>query len=364
MTQTALHTPSSTRWALGQRLSALAHRITTPLIPDDYVDLFNPLWSSTELRGRIVAVDHETADTVTLTIRPGRGWQSYLPGQYTRLGVDIDGIRRWRCYSFTSDPARTDGLITLTVKAIPDGLVSNHLVSNAKVGEYVHLGLPEGDFQLPAVKPSKLLFLTAGSGITPIMGMLRSFELEDVVVLHSALTREGVIFGAELRALHEAGTITLIERHTDIDGMLDITALAEIVSDWRERATWACGPAGLMAAAEAHWTANDVPDQLNIERFKPHISVEPGAGGTVTFTKSGVTKDFDGAQPILTQAEDAGVIMPFGCRMGVCHRCVLPLRSGAVRDLRDGTVTTAAPGDGVIIQTCINAAAGPCEIDN
>lgn len=364
MTHTTVNRAVTARWALGERLTALAHKITTPLVPDDYVDLFNPLWSSTELRGRIVAVKRETADAVTLTIRPGRGWESHAPGQYVRFGVDIDGIRRWRCYSFTSDPARRDGFIELTIKAIPNGLVSNHVVDNAQVGQYVHLGLPEGDFVLPEQKPAKILFLTAGSGVTPIMGMLRTHELEDVVVLHSALTRDGVIFGDELRSLHAAGDIRLIEFHTDTDGMLDIAGLDAIVPDWRERDTWACGPAGLMAAAESHWTSNDVVDRLNIERFKPHIAVEAGAGGTVTFTKSGVTRDFDGAQPILVQAEEAGVVMPFGCRMGVCHRCVLPLKSGAVRDLRDGTVTTAAPGDGVQIQTCINAAAGPCEIDN
>ncbi|CAM3947394.1 ferredoxin reductase [Smaragdicoccus niigatensis] len=356
--------PRSARKALGQRVAAFAHRITTPLVPDDYIDLFNPLWSAETLRGRITAVKPETADAVTLTIRPGRGWSTHVPGQYLRFGVDIDGIRRWRAYSFTSDPARQDGLIEITVKAIPEGLVSNHVVQNAKVGEYVHLSLPEGDFVLPETKPAKILFLTAGSGVTPIMGMLRTHDLDDVVVLHSALTRDGVIFGDELRALHTAGTIRLIEKHTDVDGLLDITTLDEIVPDWRERDVWACGPAGLMAAAEAHWTTNDVVDRLNIERFKPHIAVEAGAGGTVSFTKSNVTKEFDGGKPILDQAEEAGVIMPFGCRMGVCHRCVLPMKSGAVRDLRDGTITTAAPGDGVMIQTCINAAAGPCEIEN
>src|SRR5690349_7440773 len=105
--------PRSARKALGQRVAAFAHRVTTPLIPDDYIDLFNPLWSPTTLRGRIEAVKHETAEAVTLTIRPGRGWESHAPGQYVRFGVDIDGIRRWRAYSFTIDPARHDGLIEI-----------------------------------------------------------------------------------------------------------------------------------------------------------------------------------------------------------------------------------------------------------
>ena len=79
---------------------------------------------------------------------------------------------------------------------------------------------------------------------------------------------------------------------------------------------------------------------------------------------NGTTVEADGATPILTAAEEAGVLMPSGCRMGVCFGCVLPLREGTVRDLRNGEITTALPGDGVIIQTCINAAAGDCTLDH
>ena len=99
-----------------------------------------------------------------------------------------------------------------------------------------------------------------------------------------------------------------------------------------------------------------------MERFRSSF-VEPGEGGAVTFA-SGAVVEADGSTPILDAAENAGVLMPSGCRMGICYGCVLPLREGAVRDLRNGEVTTAAPGDGVVVQTCINAAAGPCEIEH
>ena len=96
--------------------------------------------------------------------------------------------------------------------------------------------------------------------------------------------------------------------------------------------------------------------------------VVAGEGGTVTFAKAGTVVEADGSTPILTAAEDAGVLMPSGCRMGICYGCVLPLREGAVRDLRNGALTTVTPGEsdngGVLIQTCINAAAGPCDIDH
>jgi ferredoxin len=90
--------------------------------------------------------------------------------------------------------------------------------------------------------------------------------------------------------------------------------------------------------------------------------VVTGDGGTVSFGTSGRQVEADGSTPLLDVGEDAGVLMRSGCRMGICFGCVVPLESGAVRDLRSGAVTTAQPGDGVQVQTCISAAAGPCEI--
>jgi ferredoxin len=119
----------------------------------------------------------------------------------------------------------------------------------------------------------------------------------------------------------------------------------------------------MLEALEAHWEAAGRADRLYTERFRPTV-VATGEGGTVSFTRNGTTLESDGATPILDAAEDAGVLMPSGCRMGICYGCVLPLREGAVRDLRNGEVTTAAPGDGVLIQTCVSAAAGACDIDH
>src|SRR4051794_932400 len=352
------------RVALRDRVLKLAELITTPLLPSDYLDLVDPLRSGADLRGRIEAVLPETRDAATIVIRPGRSWKGHTPGQYVRIGIDVDGVRQWRAYSLTSHLGRTDGCIAVTVKAIPDGKVSNHLVHRTKPGTIVQLDQATGEFVLPAERPAKALFVTAGSGITPVMGMLRNHpELADVVLVHSAPTRDDVVFGDELRALAADGRIRLIERHTDVDGMLDAAAIAELVPDLAERATWACGPVGMLEALEAHWAAAGLGDRLYTERFRPTVLVT-GEGGAVTVAKSGTTVEADGANPVLDAAEDAGLLMPSGCRMGICYGCVLPLREGAVRDLRNGEITTAAPGDGVLIQTCVSAAAGACDIDH
>ena len=365
------------RPSLRRRLLALAERATSPLLPADYLDLFDPLRPGADLRGRIVAVQPETADAATIVIRPGADWAGHVPGQYVRIGVDVDGVRQWRAYSLTHGP-RADGNISITVKAVPGGLVSNHLVREARPATLVHLEQAQGEFVLPT-DGGKLLFVTAGSGVTPVIGMLRNLfpvaddgvvrlarsAAYDIVVVHVAPSEPDSIFIHNLRALDEAGLIRLVARYDDEHGVLDVEDLDTLVPDLHERMTLACGPGGLLDALQRHHDERGL--ELLTEQFRAGTLVV-GEGGTVGFTGSGTTVAADGATPILDAAEAAGVLMPSGCRMGICFGCVLPLREGAVRDLRTGAVTTATPGEtegqGVPIQTCISAAAGACVIDH
>lgn len=355
---------SMTAPTLRRAAARVAGLVATPLVPADFVDLIDPLRSRSRLRARVLAVRPETRDAATLLLRPGRGWAGHVPGQYVRIGVDVDGVRRWRAYSVTSPP-RPDRRIAITVKAIDGGVVSTHLVRRTPPGTVVQLDAATGDFVLPAERPAKALFVTGGSGITPVMGMLRHAggELADAVLVHSAPTPADVLFAGELRALARAGRVRLVEWHSDTAGFLTPDALAAAVPDLAERETWACGPVGLLDALEKHWAGLGLADRLHTERFRPTVVVA-GDGGTVTFAGSGVSVPAGGATPLLDAGEEAGVLMPSGCRMGICFGCVLPLREGAVRDLRTGELTTAAAGDGVKIQTCISAAAGDCVIDH
>ncbi len=349
---------------LSGRIWKLAQKATTPLVPADYLDMIAPLRSGADLRARVQEVHVETRDAVTLVLKPGTSWRGHTPGQYIRIGIDIDGVRQWRAYSLTSKLRRTDKCISVAVKAIPDGRVSNHIVRRVKPGQLIYLDQAAGDFTIEAEQSTKVLFVTAGSGITPVMGILRNSlaQCPDVTVVHSAPTRSDVIFGSELRQLAASGAIRLIEQHTDAHGMLSAQQLAALVPDLAERQTWACGPTGLLDALEDHWGELGIENQLHTERFRPSV-VTPGEGGKVRFAKSGKEAHADGATPLLEVGEEAGVLMPFGCRMGVCFGCVVPLNEGAVRDLRNGDLTVAAPGDGVRIQTCISAAAASCDID-
>jgi stearoyl-CoA 9-desaturase NADPH oxidoreductase len=371
--------------ARGWRARAIrvAEAATTPLVPADFLDLFAPLRPGADLRGRVESVHPETADAATLFIRPGADWAGHVPGQYVRIGVDVDGVRCWRAYSLTHGP-RSDGRISITVKAVPEGKVSSYLVRRTKPGTLLHLEQAAGEFVLPTPasvepEPTKLLFVTAGSGITPVIGMLRNLfpstdsgvlrparsTSYDIVVLHVAPTEPDSIFLRDLRAMAAIDAIQLVARYDDEHGLLDLADLDTLVPDLAERTTFACGPGGLLDAISAHHQERGLP--LFTEQFRVS-TVASGEGGTVSFERSGVDVTCDGARPILEQAEDAGVLMPSGCRMGICYTCVLPLREGAVRDLRTGELTTAVPGEtvpgGVPVQTCINAAAGPCQFDH
>ena len=357
----------TTQVRFGAAVRALISPVTTPLLPDDYLKLINPLWSARELRGRIVEVRPETADSATLVIKPGWGFNAdHRPGQYIGIGLLVDGRWRWRSYSLTSPPRATGSrTLSITVKAMPEGFLSTHLVSGVHPGTVVRLAAPQGNFVLPEPPPPAVLFLTAGSGITPVMSMLRTMvrrnsPMTDVVHVHSAPTPADVMFGDELNALARSRSgYRLTVRATRTEGRLDPSRIDDVVPDWRERQTWACGPEGLLAEAESAWAAAGISDRLHLERFAAGRGAAPAGGGSVTFARSGVTRTADAATSLLEAGEQAGVRMPFGCRMGICHTCVVSLLDGRAVDLRNGT--EHEPGSRV--QVCVTAPSGDCVVD-
>jgi len=348
-------------------LRRAASVLTTPLAPEDFLNLVNPLVSTRQLRGIVTKVVPETADSATIHFRPGKGWNAHRAGQWARIGVEIDGVRQWRSYSLSA-AAGHDPAITVTAL----GFVSTALVRNTKPGDVLFLDTPQGDFVLPQ-HPRPLLMLTAGSGLTPVMSMIRTLVPRrpdaDVVLVHSSGTRADALFHDELLELADQFPGLTVKHWYTREGQgrrMDLTDFADLETlcpDWRSRAAYACGPSDFLDAATALWETSGIESEasLTIERFAPALL--PGAGGEgglVTFEKSDKEIEVDGDVPLLEAGEQCGVVMPSGCRMGICRSCLTPLVSGRVRDLRTGDVH----GDeGELIQTCINAAAGPVHLD-
>ncbi|MEP7019677.1 MAG: ferredoxin reductase [Pseudonocardiales bacterium] len=350
-----------------RRALRLARALTTPLLPDDYLALINPKWSTRELTGTIVRIRRETADAATVVIKPDFPWPGHVSGQYLRIGMEVNGIRRWRAYTITSDPSHPEGVLSITVKYTEGGRMSPIFVRQAQPGQVVFLGEVEGTFGIPVPCRPKMLFLSAGSGITPIMSMLRELErrdaLADAVHVHSSRDAEDMIFGGMLRRLakrHEG--YQLCEIHTSRDPRFSPDQLDRLCPDWRDRETFLSGPRKMIDAVRECFEGDGLDGQLHTERFQPVIGTGggEGSGGTVHLRVSDCDTECEPGMSILVGGENAGAKLMFGCRMGICHTCVGRLREGTVRDLRTGELTQAS---GQMVRVCINAPEGHVEVD-
>ncbi|HEY1075215.1 MAG TPA: ferredoxin reductase [Fontimonas sp.] len=342
-------------------LAVLAAPLTYPLNPAEYL---RP--AIAENSAVVEGLDPATAEAMTVTLRPQHRLPVHQAGQFIRFGVDIDGVRHWRCYSISSAPERADGCLTITVKAIDGGRVSHHVGKQLSLGERVYLEAPAGEFVLPPVLPERLLFITAGSGITPVMSMLASLEargsLPQITLIHSAPDAASMIFADALLDMAARNPqLTLHCHYTRTQGRLDLAQLQTLCPDWQQRPTWACGPDAMLQMFEDRWQQAGVAEQLHVERFRPRAATVDGVAqtGTVRFGKTGTSVSGRSDQNVLELAELNGLSPEHGCRMGICHGCTVTLKSGCVRDLRNGQ-TFAEEGD--LVQICVCAPVGDIEI--
>ena len=342
--------------------SSFVGALASPLSVDDYLSLIDSRLSLSEPRGRVTHVVRQTPDSVTLEIEPNDNWQGHRPGQHVLLGVDLDGVRHSRCFSVVSAP--NEPMIEVTIKRNGDGRVSNFLVDHAERGQLVHLSPAEGDFYPHAEAPRKALLLSAGSGITPVMSVLRHWiardEVADVVFVHYARTRDDMIYAAELEAMAQRHDGLRVETVFTADGgrRLDDATLDALVPDLAQRPTWLCGPAGFMDAAEPLIAARS-NKTLHREQFAATRREAAHGEGAVRFLNSDVAASGESGS-LLEVAEGAGLKPNYGCRMGICHACKCRVAEGSVRDLRTNRVRDVRDTD---IQLCIHAAAGDVAVE-
>ncbi|WP_431924897.1 ferredoxin reductase [Amycolatopsis tucumanensis] len=346
------------------RLAAIAEALLTPHGIDRYLELVDPMLVRREIRGEVTAVEHQTPDTVTLTLKPSSAWRGFQAGQYVRVSVDIDGVRRTRCYSPAGSQHR-DGRLELTIKA--QGLVSQHLY-RARPGWVLGLSQADGTFTLPEPRPEKLLLISGGSGITPLMSMLRTLADEghqgEVVFLHYANTPDDVLYARELARQAPNVRVVLACTHAaggELSGFFSREHLVEAAPWYAGALTYLCGPAPLMDSVRAVYDSEQLSEQLITEEFTPPELVidESAAEGTVRFAHSGVEFPNSG-RPLLEQAEEAGLRPEHGCRMGICFSCTKVKARGRVRNAKSGEVSGEENEE---IQLCISVPAGDVEID-
>jgi ferredoxin-NADP reductase len=337
--------------------SPLVDLLTGPHGVDRYTELVAPTWTQGDARAKVIAVRRQTPRSVTVTLEPNRAFTGFRAGQHINLTVEINGRRRTRPYS----PASAEGAphIELTIGRHDGGLVSTYLYDHARPGMVVGLNSVGGDFVLPAVRPKSILFVSGGSGITPVMSMLRTLRAEGfdgaIAFIHYARSAEEACYRDELDALPNVHVLHGYTRSTegaDLDGRFGADHLAVAMPE--PDAVYVCGPPQLVHAVREH-CAN-----VSSESFVPPIftvSAE-ASGGTVAFADSGVEVTDDG-RPLLEQAEAAGLNPESGCRMGICHSCTRRKTRGAVKNLITGAVSSADEED---VQICVSVPVGDVDL--
>jgi ferredoxin-NADP reductase len=366
----AAASPPSRR--LGTRLlrSSFVDLLLGPHGVDRYLELVRPAATVLDARAAVLAVRHQTPRSATLTLRPNRAWSGFQAGQYVRAGFEIDGVRCTRTYSPAGSEHDGGDRVELTVTAHPGGRVSPHLVDALAPGAVVHLGPAQGEFVLPAERPARLALVSGGSGITPVLAMLRTLCAEghtgEILFLHHARTRDDWLYEEEVRALAAAHrNVRVIYRATRGADAGRRVSPATLATDFGvDAGTWAavCGPPALLEATRTAWSElGGARERLLEETFTPlALSAPDGAAeGTLRFLRS-ERRAAIGAGTLLEQAEEAGLRPDFGCRMGICHTCTCRKTAGAVRNLRTGEVSTEEDED---IQLCVSVPAGDVALE-
>ncbi len=337
---------------------------------DGYLEQISPTMVTGECRAEVVAVSRGTDDSVTLSLRPNRAWRGFRAGQFVQVSVEIAGVRHTRCYSPAS-PEDAGRELEITVKRHPDGLVSNFFADQARPGLVIGLSQADGDFHLPDSRPDSILLIGGGSGITPLMAILRTLCAEEyagqIALIQYAPDPDRTIYREELdRMAAEKPNFRLARSYTrapgagELDGHFSPTHLPQADPSFADAETFACGPPALLDAVRGTW-ANGLEQRLHVESFVPPSLLpigEPGTG-SIRFAGSDLEVENSGAS-ILEQAEKAGVPAESGCRMGICHTCTCRKVSGTVKNLLTEEVS-AAPDEA--IQLCVSAPLGDLVID-
>jgi stearoyl-CoA 9-desaturase NADPH oxidoreductase len=378
---------------IAQRLlhSSLLEALAYPHGVDRYVELISPLLVKREVRAEITAVRHQTPRSVTLTLSPNENWHGIRAGQFVNVSVEIDGVRETRPYSPAGSQHATGGTLELTVSTHPDGKVSRHLRDHARPGTIVGLSQAGGDFVLPAARPERVLLISGGSGITPVMAMLRTLCDEgladrgagrgtrapadtrarggapEVGFLNYARSPELALYGAQLAQLQERHAGVRVARGFtrgvgagSLNGRFDREHLRAAISEHRDAATFVCGPPALIDAVRSVWAQDGLPEPT-VETFTPSVLSfdTENVEGTVSFAASGREAANSGL-PLLEQAEDAGLAPDHGCRMGICNTCSCRKKKGTVRNVLTGAVSSAGEEQ---IRICVSVPVGDVALD-
>ncbi|MFW0796255.1 ferredoxin reductase [Gordonia sp. CPCC 205515] len=350
-------------------VGSIVEAALSPHPVDRYLELIDPMLTWRDLRAKVVDVHRPTDRTVRLTLRPTRQWQGHSAGQYVQLSTVINGVRHTRCFSPANAATSADGDLELTITAHDDGFVSRHLRDTARPGMVLGLGQAAGEFTLPDTRPRAAVFISGGSGVTPVLSMMRTLVAEGypgaITFVHYARDPEDVAYRTELAALADRYPTIDLRLHYTRGDTPDHFAPAHLadIPGFDDAELFVCGPPALMRAVEQYYDEHDLHQPFHSEAFTlaAPIAIDPDApiDGELVFSRSGRSAANDG-RTILDQAESAGLRPESGCRMGICFSCTAIKKSGCTRNVLTGETDTESDTQ---IQLCINAPVGDVEIE-
>ncbi|KXF77089.1 hybrid-cluster NAD(P)-dependent oxidoreductase [Paramesorhizobium deserti] len=337
-----------------------------------------------------IAAVEEAPDVMTFSFRtPDQNWFRYAPGQFVTLELPVSPEPAMRTYTLSSTPSRPYSL-AVTVKAQQGSVGTRWMLDHLRPGMRIRAYGPAGDFSLASHPDGKYLFISAGSGITPMMSMTRWLHdcapATDIAFINCARRPDEIIFHDELRLLAArmaALKLSFIAeqsspRHawSGLHGRIDRTRLELLAPDFNDRTVFCCGPEPFMRAVrEALQAMGFDMARYHQESFQPAAETvvtptspagdDPGAmpqTATVRFTRSGVEVECGLDDTILLAARSAGLKIPSACEFGVCGTCKVLCGGGETVMNHNGGIRDDEIGEGYILACCTRPV-GPVEID-
>jgi stearoyl-CoA 9-desaturase NADPH oxidoreductase len=351
-----------------QLLAQATRPISDQVAWDRLLQRVNPLWSTAQIRARVVKRTEENTDTFSLWLQTNRHWPGHQAGQHLLLGVEIDGTLHRRAFSLSNRANQTGPdrrLLRVTIQRQPGSGVTAWLHRNAQPGQVFSLGPPAGSFTLPEPTPRRLLMIAGGSGITPLMAILQQLAGEqfngDAVLLQLCRNADQRLFDRELEQLaRQLPGLSILVHDSATGGRLAVERIADLVPDLAQRHALLCGPPGLNADVCALWDELGLADQLQLERFgAPRPTAATGDRRQVIALNSEQSFTQSPAISLLEGAEAAGLSPAYGCRVGLCRSCLCQKRSGTTRNLLTG-IRSSQPDEW--IQLCVSVAESDLEL--
>lgn len=354
--------PLLARW-LG---TPLLRPLNDPAPLRELLSALNPMWALGQVRARLLALTDHGNDVRSYLLQPNRAWRGYRAGQHVLVEVEIDGVLRQRTFSISSTPGARRDPFVLTIKRQCSGGVTDWMQRRLQPGAVLRLSQAMGEFAVPrgSTAPAALLMLSAGSGITPVISVVRAL-LQDgfsapVHFVHVCRTQEQALFDDELRTLSLRHPNLQLHRWiSSTQGRFSAQRLQQLVTDPTGLPTLLCGPTGLMREIASLYRSDNALQRLVFEDFNGAMLRPQGDGHN--HLVSGLEQAFTASAelPLLQAAEAAGLRPAHGCRIGICMTCQCTKLSGTVRNLRTGSISSQ-PGER--IQLCVSVAQSDLEL--